>query len=468
MNAGRAMVLLLLLATGARADDALDAACSIGDYLVATARREGDGVCWAQYEGPGPASKKDPVHFPVSLYSGSAGTGFFLLNLHRATGKKASLDAAAAAGRRLVAVAKPAPKGGVAWSATYARGSRSVPDGDGLGLYTGNAGIGLFLLRLFEATCDPVFRRGAAAAFERVLAEAVPAGDGLHWRGGATDIIGGEAGIGLALLEVSRVTGDAKYREAAEKAARWTIARAEHDGDRLRWKGFKPYDAGFSHGAAGIAFFLAALGDGSAVPAARFVEAAATPCGEGKDAGLLWRYYPGAPPAGKRNRVMNSWCHGAPGVVRLFVLLHARTGDPRYLRLAADGAMGVRDQARLAAGAPFYWNPTYCCGAAGCIDGLCDVYRATGDKRHLADARLLAAPVVAALRAMPGGRVHAGYDDGDDAKEHPYVDTSFMSGNAGIGYALLRLSLLSAGPGGEAKLLPLPDQPFGAPPAPER
>ncbi|MHC4956290.1 MAG: lanthionine synthetase LanC family protein [Planctomycetota bacterium] len=446
---------LLLLVSPASADDYLNAARGIGDYLVKTARHDGDAVYWAQYEGPGPAAIGEELHFPVSLYSGLTGTGYFLLNLHLATGENKYLDAAKGAGRRLLKLAKPAPKGGTQWRATYDRSGRSVPDGWRVGLYTGNAGIGLFLIHLHRVTKDPEFKKGAVAAFARVLAEAKAEGDGIHWLYDAKDIIGGEAGIGLALLEMGRITGDKKYEAAAKKAATWLIAKAERQGDALRWKGFKPYDAGFSHGASGIAFFLESLGDPAARKAARWVETAATPCGEG---GLLWRYYAGDPPEGKRNWTMNSWCHGSPGVVRLFVLLHARTGEQRFLDAAVRGAGGICHEA-LPAGKPRYYNPTYCCGATGCIDTLCDLYASSKEERWLKNARTLADSVVASLREVNGCRVYAQYDKSDQKeKKHPYVPTGFMLGNAGLGQALLRLAVVVKG--GENKLVFLADHPF--------
>ena len=453
------LALVALLASPSSGEDYLAAARGIGDYLLETARRDGDGVYWAQYEGPGPKAMGEALHFPVSLYSGLTGTGYFLLNLHLATREEKYLDAAKGAGLRLLKLAKPAPGGGKQWAATYERRGRSVPDGWRVGLYNGNAGIGLFLVHLHRLTKDPVFQQGAVAAFARVLAEAKVQGDGLHWVYDAKDIIGGEAGIGLALLEMGRITGDPKYKRTAMKAATWLIAKAERQGEALKWKGFKPWDAGFSHGASGIAFFLESLGDPASTAAARaaaqWVETAATPCG---DNGLLWRYYAGEPPEGKRNWVMNSWCHGSPGVVRLFVLLHARTGEQRFLDAAARGGGGLCHEA-LPAGKPKYYNPTYCCGASGCMDTLCDLYSASKDKRWLRNARTLADSVVSSFREVKGLRVYVQYDASDQKeRKHPYVPTGFMLGNAGLGHALLRLALVAKGE--EEKLILFADHPF--------
>jgi lantibiotic modifying enzyme len=446
-------VLLVALST-AQATDYMEAAESIGRYLLKSARRDGDALYWAQYEGSGPGAKGEELQFPVSLYSGIAGTGHFLLNLHLATGDKTYLQAARGVGVRLIALAEPAPSGGTRWQATYERKGRAVPDGTRLGLYTGNAGIGTFFIHLYRVTNEPMFRKAADEAFKRILAEVRPEG---HWVYASKDIIGGEAGIGLALLQMHRITGNTQYRAAAKSAASWLIGIAERESDAVRWKGFKPYDAGYSHGAAGMALFLEAAGESkTSRAAADWVESVAKPCGENA---ILWEYYPGEPPEGKRNWVMNSWCHGAPGVVKLFVLLHARTGEKGYLQIAERGGGGICHEAKVGSGSPSYYNPTYCCGAAGCLDTLCDLYQTSGKRPWLKRARILADSMVRSLVEVNGQRVYAQYDESDrKSRKHPYVGTGFMHGNAGVGFALLRLAMHLEDE--EKELIHLPDSPF--------
>lgn len=102
-----------------------------------------------------------------------------------------------------------------------------------------------------------------------------------------------------------------------------------------------------------------------------------------------------------------------------------------------------------------FLNPTYCCGAAGCIDAFSDLYVASGEKRWLVAARKMADVMIQGFCDVGGRRVHATYDDSEGAeKEHPYVATGFMHGNAGIGFALLRLALLDT-EGFDALVLPL-------------
>ena len=136
--------------------------------------------------------------------------------------------------------------------------------------------------------------------------------------------------------------------------------------------------------------------------------------------------------------------------------------NPEPGRRSAPSSSRRKVSSRTASGEPFYYNPSYCCGAAGCIDAFCDLYRASGEKRWLEAAKTLADHVVLSLRDLEGRKGYATYDDEDRTeKKNPYVATGFMHGNAGIGHALLRLALLSAGE--QDRLILLPDHPFAHP-----
>ncbi|MHC4780409.1 MAG: lanthionine synthetase LanC family protein, partial [Planctomycetota bacterium] len=364
-----AVLATLAVCTPSLAVDYLGVATEVGDSLVHTARKEGKARWWSQYAGGPETLTEEKRNYPVSLYSGITGTGYFLLNLYRVTGNRKFLSAASGAGWRLVEIAKPTAGGGVKWEGTTDRKGRPIPDGTRYGLYDGNAGIGLFLMHLFRETKEKAFEKAALAAYQRILGEATEEKGGLHWTYSFTDIIGGESGIGLCLAEMGRLTEDKRYGEAALKTGTWLLATADREGGTFRWAKYGSFDPNFSHGTSGIAFFLASMDGGEfsgpARSAARWVEKQGTPC-EGE--GTLWRYYAEPPPKGKRNWVMNSWCHGAPGTIRLFILLHRVSGEKKWLDAALKGGGGIRHSLQLSKEKIFYYNPTYCCGAAGCIE----------------------------------------------------------------------------------------------------
>jgi lantibiotic modifying enzyme len=134
-------------------------------------------------------------------------------------------------------------------------------------------------------------------------------------------------------------------------------------------------------------------------------------------------------------------------------------GDARALAVAKKGAEGIRVECKLGEKKPFFYNPSYCCGSAGCLDAMVSLYEASKEPKFLEDARRLADATLETMRIEKKCRVSAAYDDVDqEAKKHPYYETGFMLGNSGIGYALLRLSAVSSGKAD--RLLHFPDQPF--------
>ncbi|MFE5580780.1 class IV lanthionine synthetase LanL [Kitasatospora sp. NPDC056531] len=123
------------LRDGPLASDALAAAVDAGRTLAATVRWGSDRrTAWW------PQSAADPDHIRLSHWcSGSSGAGSFLLRLWRATGERAPLDLAHAAGRAVLAGR---------WHS-------------GVSACHGLAGDGEYLLDLAEATGDPEFHTGA-------------------------------------------------------------------------------------------------------------------------------------------------------------------------------------------------------------------------------------------------------------------------------------------------------------------
>ena len=116
--------------------------------------------------------------------------------------------------------------------------SQAIPDSGG---YTwnsnptfegGNAGIGYFLLELYRKTGNETYLDYAKGAGDWLISKAVPSEGGYKWNANGyylTPIHNGAAGIGMFLLELYRETGDKKYLEYAEGAAKWMIAHAVPD-----------------------------------------------------------------------------------------------------------------------------------------------------------------------------------------------------------------------------------------------
>lgn len=151
----------------------LDAAVKAAHWIRTARIETPEGYVWLS--GPERPEGFDTVSH---LYTGGAGIVLFLLELARATGDKAYREEAAAGASALIA---------------------SLPekirlDREEAGFYTGVAGIGFVLDRVFRETGDESFRKGAVRCRDLIHATAAPSGKGVEW-GKVTDIMAGGSGI---------------------------------------------------------------------------------------------------------------------------------------------------------------------------------------------------------------------------------------------------------------------------------
>lgn len=413
----------------------LDAAVKAGNWIRATAMREPNGTTW-------PAVPPDKKTVQRDLYSGTPGVVLFLLELHRATGERAWLDLATSGADYLAA---------------------SVPDtlsGDeGAGLYSGLAGIAYTLEETARISGREAYRTAARKALGAISAGAKSVGEGVEWSD-TTDIISGNAGIGLALLWLSAAQKDAGAHTLAVRAGRRLAEREFRTGDRSLWMmspSFTRNMPNFSHGTAGVSYFLATLaGDlkderfrDAAIRGAKYLQSVATPT-----AGNGQRIFHNDPDG--RDLYYLSWCHGPAGTARLFHRLGAVTGDnawSSYVPRLARGtiASGVPKQS------PGFWNNiSQCCGNCGVSDFFVAMHGLTSDASYLTFARTCADDVL--VRATPEG-------DGlkwiqAENRVSPNVvlaQTGLMQGAAGVGLSMLRLDGALRG---RKPTIVLPDSPF--------
>ncbi|MEW6073804.1 MAG: lanthionine synthetase LanC family protein [Planctomycetota bacterium] len=237
-------------------------AAEAGEWLERRAIATPAGLAW-----PGDPAAPDPV--APDLYHGSAGVVLFLFDLGRATGEE-RWTALARAGADELLASLPA--------------SLSAPAE--AGLFTGVAGIGLFLLWAGDALDRPAARELAAAAGRRLRELGEPTAGGISWP-----------------MDPAVPT---------------------------RWPNF-------AHGTAGVAFFLAALFD--ATEELPFLAAARAAGGA-----LLASGLPAARPPGYWNNA--GLCCGTAGVGEFLLDLHEKTGRADALALAR--ALGADLLARAA------------------------------------------------------------------------------------------------------------------------
>ena len=246
-----------------------------------------------------------------------------------------------------------------------------------------------FLWELCRATGDERYFAGAVSCLDRLGEAAVGKGEGIMWpepipfseshgHTGTTEILDvsrGSAGVGLSLLY-------AAARGLHESALEWAtqvgdrlleVAESPPGADeaQLEWPMMldQPFDwtaPNFSHGTAGVAFFLARLFE--VTKEQRYLEGALG--GASRLAAVTSRPGEGAEQVChnlERGRELFyvAWCHGPLGTGRLYHLLARLTDGSQWeerLRSLGAGlvALDVPERSRG------YWNNRgQCCGDAG-------------------------------------------------------------------------------------------------------
>lgn len=182
-----------------------------------------------------------------------------------------------------------------------------------------------------------------------------------------SDLLSGRAGAIVTLLELTARTGDSRWSELAVAAGERLVELSVLDAGRARWRSelWPAGLGGFGHGATGIGWALARLGqatgraDFTAVADAAFAfeETLWDP------AGGSWR------DAREETGVATAWCHGATGIGLASADLIARG-----LAGATDHAGIVRRAAEACWNRGMGWNHTVCHGDLGCWELLCRAF----------------------------------------------------------------------------------------------
>lgn len=416
---------------------ALDAA----RWIRASTVKTGHGVTWPA----DPAHPDDVTTASPSLYSGAAGVVLFLLELHRATGDPADLALAAGGADELLA---------------------SLDRQAEAGLYSGLAGIGFTLNEAGKATGESRHRDGARRVVASLKTRAVTWGTGVEWND-AADIVDGGAGIGLFLLYAARELDDPDARTLAARAGQRLVKLARSDEGGLKWArtrtatdpGVPALLPNFSHGTAGVAYFLATLYQETkeqaflfeAIAGAAYLKAVARTDG---DVCLVFHH---EPEAAGRSLFYLGWCHGPAGTARLWRRLWQVTEDRAWLEWERKSAQGILTSGVPEQRTPGFWNNAGpCCGDAGVAGFFLGLHRATGDPAYLAYADRVSAHILAAAtRDDDGARwIHA---ENRTQPKRLAAQTGWMQGAAGIGAWFLARDAFARG---AASAIRWPDSPY--------
>ncbi len=416
-------------------NEILDAAIGIGRRLAALALRNGREAHWlgASTEGGGSDWSLQPAK--PDLHLGIPGIALFLAWLGEIAGEPRFTRLA----REAVVTLRYQLQFGEELLGT-------------VGAFSGWGGVVWSLAHLGSLWDDPALLDEAEAGVPRLLARLE--------KDDAFDVVAGAAGGLVGLLGLHAVRPGGAALDAAVRCGEHVLAHGQRMERGLGWvmplAGSTPL-AGFSHGAAGIAWALlrlaAATGEG------RFREAALEGLAYERSlyspAERNWpdlresNRDPGGLDAG-RPHFMSAWCHGAAGIA-----LARLDSLPLLDDAATREEIGIAVETTLARG--FGRTHSLCHGDLGNLEPVLRAADALNRPDLRRRAGRIAGGVLAALRergpvfGIPG------------TTEPP----GMMIGLAGIGYGLLRL----AAPGRVPSVLtldpPLPLRSVGAEIPPE-
>jgi len=213
----------------------------------------------------------------------------------------------------------------------------------------------------------------------------------------------------------------------------------------------------FSHGTAGVAYFLATLYqdtkrkeflDASLAGARHLLSIA----DKEKDRCQIYHHTPDG-----LDLYYLGWCHGPTGTARLFYQLYKATDNKEWLTWFTRMGNTLMDAGIPEKETPGFWNNVgQCCGSAGVGEFSMALYRITKNKKYLDFAKRLTANLLT-----------RGTEEGDGLKwihaEHRVqpknvqAQAGYMQGAAGIGIWLLRLDEAERG---KPSTLRFPDSPY--------
>jgi type 2 lantibiotic biosynthesis protein LanM len=389
----------------------LKMACRIGDRLERLALRDKDVSAWI---GLTLINERSWSLRPlgIDLYGGLPGVILFLACLGDLTGED-----------RYIALARAAYRNMQKQIEKLRSSLLSI------GGFGGWGGVIYVLTRLGALWRERVFFEQAEHLVEVV--------SNLIERDEDYDVIAGSAGCIGALISFYHLTGSPRSLAVAAQCGDRLIAHGQPMKSGLGWcrRGIAETPlAGFSHGAAGIAWALLKLAEltdmdryrAAAVAAIEYERSLFSPTG--KDWSDIRQPAPHLSPAhdnqDHKDHIMMAWCHGAPGIGlgRLDSLTQIDNEETRA---------EIRTTLELTLAQGFCQNHSLCHGDLGNLDFLLQAQTMLDDDESLRMKIERLSAII--LQDLQVNGVFCGVPHGIESP-------GLMAGLAGVGYGLLRLA----------------------------
>ncbi|GAB5526009.1 MAG: hypothetical protein Roseis2KO_38810 [Roseivirga sp.] len=310
---------------GRKADDYLNFAKGAELWLDGQALKTSDKLSW-------PDAIDEPDVVSTSFSDGVAGQVTWYLDLFHATQDEVYLNKAILAGNYLLdhLPQKTDSLKGKFWAFSP---------------YGSVCGPGFAMAELYRQTGSDQYKQAALGVVDVLEHFADNGQDTISWDLG-NDVLGGLSGTGLFLLYAAEELGSQKAQEMAIKAGETLMSRAIKEGTRWSWKrgqNSKYILPNFSHGPAGIGYFMARLYEATnedrflevALHAVNYLDAIA----KQEEGAYLIPY--GFPDPGWDRAYDIGWAHGPAGTARLFIKLHQITGEQKWLEKAEACYQGI-------------------------------------------------------------------------------------------------------------------------------
>lgn len=375
-----------------------DTARGVFDRIVANSRIENGSPTWILHE-LGPDGGLYVHSIEDNLYDGRVGIGVFAAGLARTFDDDRY--------REFVAEVVSPVVEGIEDEETSER-----PSGGAVGL--GSLVYGF--TKIGQLLQDDQYIRAAERCARSV-------GGGEVSDGTRYDVLRGGAGTVLGLLALYDATGDRNVLNRAVRVGEHLLAnRSEHDGIPA-WcsSDFERPLCGFSHGVAGIAYALFRLGE--ATGESRFASAALESIEYERE-----RYDERAQNwpdlrANTEGKWVDAWCHGRTGIGLARLGMYEIDPNPAIRRDVDRALQGIDPQTVSA-------HDHVCCGNFGRVEFLLRASRSLGEPGYRDEARRLAS---ASVR-----RSETAEQFSTQWQTNHWYNPSFFSGEAGIGYSMLR------------------------------